>query len=134
MIVVLVFLSSFSAYVIVKCLDDFYKQKKFNSVNSVVNRQGDVKPELHLLMPIFSTRSQFESHKIEEIGQHCQLKWRLKTVKVFDHPTLDIAFQGYNQRDNCGIRLNKHSRNGIQNNETYHRSYQYVGYYILETM
>ena len=78
-----------------------------HSVNSVVNRGDAIKPEFHLLMPIFSTRSQFESYKIEEIGQYCNLKWRLKYVKIFDKQKLQTAFKGYIQRDNYGKPLNK---------------------------
>ena len=112
----------------------------------MVDRQGDVKPELHLIMPIFASRSQFESYRIEEIGKNCNLKWRLKTVRIFDHKTLDVAFKGYVQRDNYGRRLNKKLKyryggrryNGIYTKsyqrQNFARRFQYVGYYILETM
>ena len=119
----------------------------------MVNRRGDVKPEFHLIMPIFASRSQFESFRIEEIGRNCNLKWRLKTVRIFDHEALDVAFKGYVQRDNYGRRFNKNSFNRCENSrygcndnrhngiytESYRRQnfvrrFQYIGYYILETI
>ena len=113
----------------------------------MVNRRGDVKPEIHLIMPIFASRSQFESFRIEEIGKNCNLKWRLKTVRIFDHEALDVAFKGYVQRDNYGRRFNKNRFNRCKNDNRYNgiytqsyqrrnfvRRFQYIGYYILETI
>lgn len=88
----------------------------------MANRNGFAKPEFHLLMPIFSTRSQFESYKVEEIGKSCYLKWRLKDIQVFDWYKLSCAFNGYTQRENCGRKVNDK------------KQCYYTGYYIFQAV